>query len=239
MSKTPVLLTIAFCACFTACKKNDGNGPVILSSEKTISSIVFKLADNPGLSADVAGVITTDSVKVEWPGAIALNSAVPTISFSGKSINPANKTAQNFNNPVTYTITAEDGTTKNYVFKVNRPQTDTATLISGKWGIFRDSVGTADGFFIVGQGIITPGVYYGVPADYYDFRVNGDLLVHENGYDATTTYQVLPNSKLFIPELAVFDYNSILKLTATEAIFYWTSTSANGGKYARKLELKK
>ena len=47
---------------------------------------------------------------------------VPTITISsGASIN-LNNTAQNFSSPVTYTVTAEDGTTQNYIVTVTVAQ---------------------------------------------------------------------------------------------------------------------
>jgi hypothetical protein len=44
----------------------------------------------------------------------------PTISFSGVSLSPESGVAQDFSKPVTYTVTARDGSTKDYVVTVKR-----------------------------------------------------------------------------------------------------------------------
>jgi len=67
------------------------------------------------------GVIDNDNhtVAVEVPYATGLSSLTPTIEVSPNAgIVPASGAAQNFTNPVTYTVTAEDGLTQTYVVTV-------------------------------------------------------------------------------------------------------------------------
>jgi hypothetical protein len=77
-----------------------------------------------GLTPAVAGTITAPSAS--GPGTIALTvpygtnvtALVPTIQFSGSSMSPASGVAENFSNPVTYTVTDSQGSTQVYVVTV-------------------------------------------------------------------------------------------------------------------------
>ena len=234
MKKITFLLVTIFS--LAGCQKN--NDPENLSSEKNISGVTFRAIDNPSLTTDVAAVISPDSVNVQLLQGISLNSLVPSISFSGKSISPANHTAQNFNNPVTYIITAEDGTTKNYSFKITR--VDSATMIAGHWHVIRDSVYDTPGY-VNGGGHPTPGVYTGTASDYWNFNTNGTLDVHENGGVYTgIQYLVLPNNKLSVSGLDIYyDPAAIETLTFNTAIFSWAKTLSNGERYFRRIYLSK
>jgi len=228
-----LLVTIFYLA---GCKKD--NDPVNLSSEKNISSVTFRTIDNPSLPADIAAIISADSVNVQVIQGISLNGLVPSINFSGQTITPANHTAQNFNNPVTYIITAENGTTKNYSFKI--VQVDSATMITGLWHLIRDSVYDTPGY-VNGGGHPTPGVYFGNASDYWHFYANGTLNVHENGGDYTgINYLVLPNNRLSVAGLDIYyDPATIETLTFNTAIFSWAKTLPNGERYFRRLYLSK
>jgi len=48
-----------------------------------------------------------------------ITSLIPTITITGASVSPLSGVAQNFTNPVTYTVTAADGSTQNYIVTVN------------------------------------------------------------------------------------------------------------------------
>jgi outer membrane protein assembly factor BamB len=106
------LLTIT--VAFLSCKKT----PPPRSSEKGITFFQFQKANNPGLPADVTGYLNGDSIIVPIPDSIAINNLVPTITFTGKTINPLNGVAQNFTTPVTYTVTADDGSMITYIVVV-------------------------------------------------------------------------------------------------------------------------
>lgn len=73
----PLLLLI-----FIGCSKRDKE---VLSPDKSISSVIFKASDNPGLGADIAGVVLPDTIKFEFSPNVALHGLVPTIDFSEKS----------------------------------------------------------------------------------------------------------------------------------------------------------
>ena len=63
----------------------------------------------------VDGTITGNTVAVTVPAVANLAAVVPTLIHNGASISPSASAAQNFNAPVTYTVTAADGSTRAYV----------------------------------------------------------------------------------------------------------------------------
>jgi hypothetical protein len=101
------------------------------SSAKQITSFSIN-----SLSPNVAGVIneTNHTIALSVPfgtGVSSLNSLVE-IS-AGASISPVSNTGQNFITPVTYTVTAEDGSTQDYVVMVTIEEDPSApSLISAK-----------------------------------------------------------------------------------------------------------
>ena len=79
------------------------------SSTKSIVEFRFE-----GLSASGTVDEVNESISVEVPYGTALDSLVPTISHSGVLISPASGIAHDFNSDVLYTVTAEDGSTRDY-----------------------------------------------------------------------------------------------------------------------------
>ncbi|MCX6112733.1 MAG: hypothetical protein NTY22_05560 [Proteobacteria bacterium] len=67
---------------------------------------------------DINGTIGEDTIELTIPEEEELASLTPIITITGASINPASGIAQNFTNPVTYTVTAIDGTIKNYTVTI-------------------------------------------------------------------------------------------------------------------------
>lgn len=61
-------------------------------------------------------------VEIIVPFITDITSLAPTILISGKSIIPASGEVQNFTNPIKYTVTAENGNTKDYTVLVKRAE---------------------------------------------------------------------------------------------------------------------
>lgn len=104
----------------------------IASSEKEITA--FELAPNQVGSAVINSAAAT--ITLSMPTGSNLANVVPqmlTISPSA-TINPTPSVARNFSSPVTYTVTAQDGTTKVWTITVN-VITPTYTLSLTKTGI--------------------------------------------------------------------------------------------------------
>lgn len=89
-----------------------------MSPEKTITVFDFKTSLNPGLLKDITGDINGDTIRLAVPSTISLTNLTPSITYTGQSISPRNATAQNFSNPVIYTVTAADKSTKKYIIIV-------------------------------------------------------------------------------------------------------------------------
>jgi hypothetical protein len=231
-----LLVVIHVLGALISCKKSDTSTP--LSSEKTILSVIFKSSDNPGISSDVTASISFDSIHIEFPAGISLASLVPTINFSGKRINPANKTAQDFTKPVTYIVTAEDGTTRTYTFSARLELSDTASLLLGKWYVIKDSISSVNFAFSNGD-IPISGVINGTTQDYYEFYSNQTLYISENHITGISHYQFLPNNQMYFDVWALMGNATVLVLTSTKASFSWSKTNSFGGHYFRRVDLKR
>jgi hypothetical protein len=118
---------------------------------------------------------------------------------------------------------------------------DPSAAIIANWKLSKDSLSNINSFYFVEGGsqyYPTPGVYAGQSADYWDFRANGELHVHENGQTYHSTFQVV-NNKLLVSGLTMFGDGTIAELTSTKATFFWNQTSPNGGLYHRTVYLVK
>jgi hypothetical protein len=94
------------------------------SNSKDIISFSFEAARNPGLSSDIIGSINGNVITVTVPNGIVTGSLVATFIITGNivSVNGTTHvsgiTSNNFTGNVTYTVTASDATTKDYVVTV-------------------------------------------------------------------------------------------------------------------------
>ncbi|MBC2726042.1 CFI-box-CTERM domain-containing protein, partial [Desulfosporosinus sp.] len=72
-----------------------------------------------GLDPDVTATIAGTNITATVPAGTSVTALVPTIAVSAKAtVSPASGEAQDFTNPLTYTVTAENGTTKEYTVTV-------------------------------------------------------------------------------------------------------------------------
>lgn len=233
-----ISISLFFCI-LTSCSKKDTSSPnTPLSSEKKLNGVEFKATDNSGLTEDITGLISGNSLTAKFPSNISLNGLVPTINFSGKSITPANRTPQNFSTPVIYKITAQDGSFLDFTFSCTyRTFFDSTAMIKVRWGVIKDSV-TNNNFTYPNGLYPNPGVYIGVPADYFDFRDDGRVYMHENNNSDNAPYQILPNGRISITTFGNYNYEcSILHLSSGKMTLFWNLTSASGGQYTRTLYL--
>jgi hypothetical protein len=90
--------------------------PISLSIGKSITSFKFS-----SISPEVIGTINEDEKKITLtvPYGTKVKALVPAIEISKKAtISPASGVATDFTNPVTYTVTASNGVTQEYIVKV-------------------------------------------------------------------------------------------------------------------------
>jgi len=106
------------------------------SSEKNITSFIIQ-GTNPQSFGDVNQ--ETKTITVTVPYGKDRTSLEPEISITGVSVSPANLEPVNFTNPVVYTVTAADGSTRNYTVTVTNapfPSKDiTKFTIYGRNGV--------------------------------------------------------------------------------------------------------
>ncbi len=91
------------------------------SSEKDILVFNFLSSENSILSSDVIGIVRSSSVDITVPYGTDISALVPHIEIFGISINPPDGANQRFNNNegLIYTVTAWDGTRKDYTITVH------------------------------------------------------------------------------------------------------------------------
>jgi methionine-rich copper-binding protein CopC len=83
---------------------------------------------------DAVGTIDGTTIAVEVPAGTDVTALAPAIEISaGASVSPASGAAQDFTNPRTYTVTAEDGTEKTYTVTV------TVASVADGW-VYEDGV---------------------------------------------------------------------------------------------------
>ena len=84
-----------------------------ISSLKQILSFSFEKSNNGFFSEDYHGEISNDTIRVNLPASSSIDHLTPTISYVGARISPGEQITD-YRNDVTYTVTAEDGSTKQY-----------------------------------------------------------------------------------------------------------------------------
>jgi eukaryotic-like serine/threonine-protein kinase len=113
--KYSFLLLLSLITLFTACKEDQ---TVPKSSAKAITKLVFAQF-TPAVQATVDE--TTKKITAVVPPTADVSKLIPSISVSLKAkVLPDSGKVQDFTNPVTYTVTAEDGTSVNYQVTVSR-----------------------------------------------------------------------------------------------------------------------
>jgi len=102
------------------------------SNEKMIFAFDIPLA------TEVVGAIdqVNHAISINVPSGTDITRLAPTIIISDKAtVYPESEVPQDFTNPATYQVTAEDGTTQNYTVTVNVEKTQEAAQKSNQSGI--------------------------------------------------------------------------------------------------------
>ncbi|MEP0085629.1 MAG: right-handed parallel beta-helix repeat-containing protein, partial [Maribacter dokdonensis] len=116
---TLLLFTCLFQSC--ASEKDhveDGNTTHEQSEEPKITAFSFLTTDNNSLTSNIAATLDEEkkTIYVELdPLVLNIDQLIPTITLSsGSTVSPISKSEQDFSHEVTYTVTAENGTTTVY-----------------------------------------------------------------------------------------------------------------------------
>jgi hypothetical protein len=107
---------------------NTPNTPIAFTTDngsgQTITGTITFSPPSPSkditsfILAGAEGTISGTAISVTVPYGTKLSSLVPTITHTGVSISPAADQPQDFRSKVTYTVTAEDGSTQGYTVTV-------------------------------------------------------------------------------------------------------------------------
>lgn len=119
---------------------------------------------------------------------------------------------------------------------------DSVVLLQAKWKVIKDSSTNIGNYYFMENGTAyypTPGVYMGTAADYWEFLANDTLSLHENQQSYKSKYQLSSNNILVVKDMLVHGNGTVITLTTIEATFDWSNTSPNGGRYFRRVYLKK
>ncbi len=94
------------------------------SAAKDLGPFQFFTVDNPALSVDVTAAISGTQITAIVPFGTDITNLIATFTTTGASVKVGStaqvsgQTANDFTNPVTYTVTAADGTTQDYTVTV-------------------------------------------------------------------------------------------------------------------------
>jgi hypothetical protein len=120
------LATLFSLLVFSCSKKNDTPAPV-KSSAKDLATFSFLKTNNPSLPQDYTATISGTSVSLQMPNGINLTNLVATFILSdkaaasvGTTTQVSGQTSNNFSAPVSYSIKAEDGSSRQYTVTITQ-----------------------------------------------------------------------------------------------------------------------
>jgi len=148
-----LMLTALLLTGIMGCNGN-GTTPAPLSSEKAITAFTLN-------GALVTIDETGKALQVKMPFGTDVTSLTPAITHSGAGISPVSGVARNFSSPVTYTVTAADGSTATYTVTVSVPSRgllktgQTASFASGDDGDLQKGVAQPSPRFLDNGNTIT------------------------------------------------------------------------------------
>ncbi|MFN8253633.1 MAG: PQQ-binding-like beta-propeller repeat protein [Ferruginibacter sp.] len=122
----PVILFAVFFG-ITSCGKDPVpetiTPPSAPDTLREFTSFTVKKADGNILEpSELEVLIGKDSINITVPPLTDIKNLKVSFDFKGKSVTPQNNTVQDLSSPVTYTITAASGSSKQYVVEAHYPQ---------------------------------------------------------------------------------------------------------------------
>lgn len=203
--------------------------PPALSSTKGITAFSF---------TEGTGVITGTDIAVTVPYGTNVTALVPTFTITGASVSPLGGVAQNFTSPVTYTVTADDATTKNYTVTVNNIVIAAANRLvalqnangSWDWDVTDQTGPTATTYYsltgVTAQGLLDAYALSGNTAYLDAAKLAGDFMVATaiSPTQSQNAYNIV-----FLQDLATASGNTAY-LTKANAIL--TSVFTGDNKWA-------
>jgi outer membrane protein assembly factor BamB len=235
----PVTLVMLLSVLSCRKKKNgmdDVPPPPPRSSVKTINSFVIATADNSTVTPiDITGQVGADTIIVTFDEGLNLTSVIPTIGFTGVSLSPQSRTPQNFSIPLSYTVTAEDGSTKKYFIKVNLVRGNSVVYVgSNDRNLYalNASTGTLRWKYTAGGNIqssplvVNNTVYFG-SFDTYLYAVNASTGAlkwrYKTDYPISLESPVVGGNAVFISSTPGYPNGNVYAIDTATGLLKWKS----------------
>jgi eukaryotic-like serine/threonine-protein kinase len=179
---------LSFSVVFYSCSRKGTELPSPPVAEKEITSFSVTKADGSAFElSELSVTINTDSIQIVLPPLSDRSGIKASFGFKGKSVVPANGSVQDFSSPVTYTVTADNGSTKQYIAVADYPKVKSFLYIGAgnnfyaldaATGMLKWSY-TGGGSFVYSSATYKEGVIYVGCIDNYIYAfnaINGRLL---------------------------------------------------------------
>ncbi|MBP9022658.1 MAG: cadherin-like beta sandwich domain-containing protein, partial [Spirochaetes bacterium] len=226
MKKT-LFISIAIILFSTACGSSDTDisndlWDNLLSSKATSSKQITSFTLG-GYKARITGT----TVKSVLPYGASVTALAPVITHNGASISPESGTVQDFTTPVSYTVTAKDGTTAVYTVSVN--VLSSADMYNANLSILKVKKGKLQPDFNSGNlpYLDAPIPFSDSASPAYNDKQSNSLIADPEIPLATITINGTPvenGSEHVITNLAVGTNNIEIKVTAADGIANQTYT---------------
>jgi eukaryotic-like serine/threonine-protein kinase len=232
----PVVLVMSLLA--LSCKKKKGGDDLSppKSSVKTINSFTITAADNSSITpVDIAGQIGSDTITVTFDEGVNLANVTATVTFAGASVSPLSRSPQNFTNPLSYTVTAEDGSTKRYHIKVNRVAGNARVYVgSNDNSLYALNAVTGTliwkytvGYPIQSSPLVVNGTVYVGCVDSYLYAINAATGTLKWGYrtDYPIEFQspAVGGNAVFISNYSGYPNGHVYAIDTTTGLLKWKS----------------
>ncbi len=210
-----LLAVFLFCP---GCDEGGGGGKSSATPEpeppgvNEITSFGFNAADNPLLSEDIEGTINGTSIEIEFPVIVDRSGLVASFETAGETVTvesvpqESGVTANDFTEPVQYTVTGDDGTQAAY--------TVTATMKLKMTSSVTD-------YFYYSLDVSADGTTLAV-GDFSTGRT-GSIYLYEDYYGAMKTTHIVPGS--YTDESELERYGEIIAISGNGQV---VATRAKG-----------
>ncbi len=158
-----IVIVLLSCTFDAGIPEEEENPEDTLKTTKVLSAFSFSKASNTSLSEDVIGIIQGSNITATVPSGTDVKTLKASFTITGVSVSvngtiqTSGATANDFTNPVTYQVKAEDGSTKDYSITVTVKTSPEVTdkditafsfAASANSGLSADIKGVIDGLTI-------------------------------------------------------------------------------------------
>jgi uncharacterized repeat protein (TIGR02543 family) len=201
------------------------------SSEKTITDFCL-YADLESEPVGI-GVINEEAnpktITVTVPHGTAVTALIPVIIHTGASISPESGTTQDFSSPVTYIVTAEDGSTVEYVVTVNVALSSELSLskfeIGGENVLGLGGINTPEGATLV---VADFTGFQGIEVEAADHNATVTVALNDAELDGDLATQDIAANDVIVVEVVAADGETKGQYIVTVVQGYTVTYNENG-----------